>query len=152
MVVPDRGEPSTKIGLAQTRTSSKSGRPAVGCPSGTGYCLREHGRSRDAWRDNHATHSLEMSQPVAPVGLEVVSLRPFVPGIQEDEAIVEGPAGGRSDCAAQRLLEGFRRRVYEHNTVLAAPRRVVPTHEHGPVDGEVPRAPPLAPGLGVFDH
>jgi len=63
---------------------------------------------------------------VAEAGLEVVALGPLIPGVDEDEPLLEGLVLDARDHFTESLLEGGGRGPGEHDAVLAAAGRVVP--------------------------
>src|SRR5437667_2526273 len=97
------------------------------CHAQTSTCL---------WRVD-AANRLEISKPVLQIRLQVIPLRPLVPRIDEDQAVVGRATAHGTRGVGQARLEALWRRVDDDDAVRASPWAVVPRHEDTGIHGEV---------------
>src|SRR5262249_18304890 len=107
MLVPERGEPTTKTGCSHTGIRARSN-----CISVLPIEAIQRASSR-----------LQVRQPVAAVGFQVATLRPLVPGIKENDALVLWAAQRSFECQPQPLLIRSGSRVVDDPTILTPARR-----------------------------
>ena len=84
--------------------------------------------------------------PKLPVGLEIVALRPFVPGFDEDKAILGRTVGDRGEGVAHVAAKCLGRGPVEHDALWARAGRVVPAGDDRGV------AALSQPGLGFEEQ
>ncbi len=82
--------------------------------------------------EQHRAGGFEERPPVVLVGFEVVSLRPFVPGHDEQEVLLLADTRRRGHRAPQPVLVGLRRRSLVEGGPVPPTRGVVPArHDRG---------------------